>query len=46
MNYNPHKDDCEWFDFDSMCKNERNVYFVKDFSNFHYASGDTLLSVV
>jgi hypothetical protein len=26
MNYNPHEDDCEWFDFDSMCKNDRNAY--------------------
>jgi hypothetical protein len=53
MGYNP----CEHvFDFECMCKNDRNVYIWKDFNNFWfieikftsipYTDGDTLLSVV
>jgi hypothetical protein len=25
MGYNPHEHVCEWFDFECMCKNDRNV---------------------
>jgi hypothetical protein len=26
MGYNPHENVCEWFDFECMCKNDRNVH--------------------
>jgi hypothetical protein len=34
LGYNPHANVCEWFDFECMCKNDRNVYLWKDFNNF------------
>jgi hypothetical protein len=33
MGYNPHEHVCEWFDFECMCKNDRNVYLWKDSNN-------------
>jgi hypothetical protein len=29
MGYNPHEHVCELFDFECMCKNDRNVYCEK-----------------
>jgi len=31
MGYNPHEHVCEWYDFECMCKNNRNAYLGKDF---------------
>jgi hypothetical protein len=48
MGYNPHEHVCEWFDFECMCTNYRNVYLWKDFNNLikstlkPYSNGDTL----
>jgi hypothetical protein len=33
MGYNPHEHAYEWFEFECMCKNDRNAYVRKDFNN-------------
>jgi len=34
MSYNAREHVCELFDFEFICKNDRNVYMWKDFNNF------------
>ena len=48
MGYNPHANVCEWFDFECMCKNDRNVYLWKGkkITSNPYTNGYTLLSAV
>ena len=36
MGYNLHEHVCELFDFECMCKNDRNVYMLKDLTTSGY----------
>jgi hypothetical protein len=44
MGCNPYEHVCEWFDFECMCKNDRNVYLWKDIKSTNFILGTNTIS--